>query len=788
MFNIGDLVVGNNLYFYTNEKALCVVIKPCNTEGNIWVTVIASGYNASRLGGVHFDLPLNVGSSFTYEVTEELFTKMESISAFYSYMEEKGISAEEIIKPMNFNEILIYYNLKKEGENLMTEIKKVAPVINLNGKYRFTEENREYFFAKAKELFKEFGEFTHLFTDKGLQAIWDEFVKNKSGLAYLLSMHPKWNPEKMAIVFESDYHRVRNANDINRFINWCYDKLEEYLEKEPIKVNCCTFSEINDAWRKLDRIVDLMADLQRVGRGWGDRNNSVTFEGMTYEEVVKEKHRIEDIQDMFKSDNVYYCGNYYKKDAYNKYMNARTFLELLRGYENHVADEEFAKKANELAEPFNFVNSKGKVKGLGAVAGQKVSRIVSRFFKNYGFDKIKEMKEESYMADGRYDEAGNYIPAHLVTTMKDYGWNKKFAEFADAINPLNIKRWTLISVNPIDYLTMSFGNGWASCHTIDKENLRDADGNYSGCYCSGTLSYMLDKTTLIMYTVHADYTGDDFCLQDKMNRCTFYLDEDKMVQGRLYPDGREADRETSMAGQFRAIMQKVIADAVKENNLWTVLKGTRECEKVTISHGTHYRDYTHYSDCNVSYLNRGEVERNVKPIHIGHNPICPSCGEEHSSEEWVTCRSCRRNIHTCSHCGALIPNDGGVYDEDTERWYCDSYCAEQEDVCYCENVDSWHSDYDNIYTDDYSGEAFYDDGWTVDTIHIEDCHYVSEENAENDGWHEVNGEWYHENNGEIVQCLDCDEWILVEDATEIEGGYYCSDCARDHEENDEIVA
>ena len=782
MLNIGDLVIGNICYCYTNDKTLCIVSD--KRIGAILVTVIASGLNANGLEKTVYNLPIDIYSPHTYEVKEEYCTPT-TIDKYYSYMESKGYSEEIIVKCKNFDEIVNYYNIKREekGEIIMKE-----PVINLNGKYVFTEENREYFFTKAKKLFKEFGEYSHIYTKEGLQAIWDEFAKNKSGLAYLLSMHPKWNHEKMAVVFENDFRRVRNARDVEKFVDWAYAKLEQYLEKGLVRINCCTFGEIKTAYRKYDNIVDYMIGLRNIGRAWCEGHNSVTFEGMTYEEVMEEKERIMEIKNIFASKNyVHYCDEYYNKDVYNKYINGREFLELVRNFENHIADKEFAEKANKLAEPFNYTNNKGKVKGLGAVSGQKVSRIVSKFFKNYDFDKIKEMKEESYMAEGRYDEAGNYIPAHLVTTTRDYGWNKKFAEFADAINPLTIKRWTLISVNPIDYLTMSFGNGWASCHTIDKENLREADGNYSGCYCSGTLSYMLDKATLIMYTVHADYTGNDFCLQDKMNRCTFYLDEDKMVQGRLYPDGREADRETSMAGQFRAIMQKVIADAVKENNLWTVLKGTRECDRVTVSYGTHYRDYTHYNDCNVSYLNRSESERNFKPIHIGHKPICPSCGKEHSTEEWLTCHSCRDKIHTCAHCGAIVSENSGIFDEDTENWYCDDYCANAEDVYYCENVDSWHSDDSYIYTDDYTEEVFYDDGWTDDTVHIEDHHYVSIENAEYDGWHEIDGEWYNENSGRIVQCYDCEDWIFTEDATEIDGNYYCQDCVSDHIEDEDIA-
>lgn len=113
---------------------------------------------------------------------------------------------------------------------------------------------------------------------------------------------------------------------------------------------------------------------------------------------------------------------------------------------------------------------------IHAHKGQKMSRVVNKLLSYIGYDKL---------------------PAY----------NSAFAKYADALNPLQITRHTVLSVNPLDYLTMSFGNSWASCHTIDKENKRGMPNSYEGMYSSGTVSYMLDSPSMVFYTVDASYKG-----------------------------------------------------------------------------------------------------------------------------------------------------------------------------------------------------------------------------------------------------------------------------------------
>ena len=80
-------------------------------------------------------------------------------------------------------------------------------------------------------------------------------------------------------------------------------------------------------------------------------------------------------------------------------------------------------------------------------AGEKTSRVINRICKYLNYNKHPD-------------------------------YNKEFARLADSLSPMTITRHTILSINPLDYLTMSFGNSWSSCHTIYKRNRRGMPNSY----------------------------------------------------------------------------------------------------------------------------------------------------------------------------------------------------------------------------------------------------------------------------------------------------------------------
>lgn len=336
----------------------------------------------------------------------------------------------------------------------------------------------------------------------------------------------------------------------------------------------------------------------------------------------------------------------------------------------------------------------------GAV-GQKTSRAMNKLFCMVGLDKHPD-------------------------------YNREFAKYADALNPLKITRHTVISINFLDYLTMSFGNSWASCHTIDKENRRGMPESYSGCYSSGTLSYALDQSSMVFYTVDAKYGGDEYYFEPKINRQMFHFGEDKLVQGRLYPQSCDSGF-VDEYNQFRNIVQEVLALCLGVPNLWTLKRGTEACREATLSIGTHYKDYLCYDNCNVSAL---KDSGNALCMVIGAQPICIECGCRHDTAENINC--CAEG-HYCEDCGCLVNEDEAYYIDGC--WYCGD-C-----VSYCEECREWYHRSDCTWVDSI-------DGYVCD--YCLDQHYI--------------------------RCEDCDEYHHIDDSTWVESidGYVCDDCLSDN--------
>lgn len=412
----------------------------------------------------------------------------------------------------------------------------------------------------------------------------------------------------------------------------------------------------------------------------------------------------------------------------------------------------------------NTVNEYCEKIGVNArcVVGQKVTKFIGKLLRELGMNKIVDIQEETWMHNGE-----------RMIRQKDMGYNYHFALLGDSINPLEYTKEVVISVNPLDYWTMSLGYKWSSCHTIDKEDVRGVRENqHGGCYSGGTEAYLLDESTIVVYirpTEKELESIDEVDLpmenQSKFKRCLFYLGEDKLVQSRVYPDGRDGGDE-GLAGQLRAIMQKVISELYDTPNIWTLRKGTSACgEAIYTVRDIHYPDYDNYSDCNVSYLRRIDGQLNFNMIKVGVDYIiCPSCGQYHRESNHITCDECyeNRNGKPCEHCGDRCEDDVIIITDDdgTRHVFCCAECAENSGYMETED-EGWVYDNGDLYYDQYTG-AYYVYGG--DGVWTDDGWYANSYNAECDGWR-----WSE---------ID-DKWIWRTEADELaKGGYFI---ASEHE-------
>lgn len=502
--------------------------------------------------------------------------------------------------------------------------------------------------------------------------------------------------------------------------NYLKDKLIELLEEYDYKWTDAALEEIIDTWEenKGDLIkafkthpnyiegkfmIAFDTDYDRAI----DTNAVRSFsDWLTTEHVLASmlQHRSEEITKRTIQD----CCAYLPSSLWY-------FLKDLDRYASRTISEETADLLNRI------------IPEAHAHPGQKTTRVINKICKYIGYDKVD-------------------------------GYNREFAKYADALTPLKITRHTILSLHPLDYLTMSFGNSWLSCHTIDKTNKRDMPNGYQGAYSSGTMSYLLDESSFVFYTVESGYNGTDYFTQPKVTRQMFHYGHEKLVQGRLYPaNGYGAE---DIYKQYRNVVQEIIAQVFNLPNLWTLKRNFNSSEYI-YSQGTHYRDYAHFGECTISLLKGSE---NYERMIVGHTPICVECGCTHCEEDIINCCS-RNGSYKCADCGEWL-------DEDDVRWVDGQpYCYDCADWCECceeyvrtetHYIENYGSVCENCLDEYFRWcdccEAY---------VWHEDTHYIDSE-----------GKYVcdHCYDTYYRSCAECGEVYYKDDMFEHNGNYYCEDC------------
>lgn len=397
------------------------------------------------------------------------------------------------------------------------------------------------------------------------------------------------------------------------------------------------------------------------------------------------------------------------------------FFYTLKGYYSRTVDDCFISFAKSVFPDISFH------------VGEKTTRFVNKIMKYIGFDKLDD-------------------------------YNREFAAYADAISPTTIKRKTIVSVNPLDYLTMSFGNSWSSCHTIDKKNIRNMPDGYHGMYSSGTMSYMLDESSVVVYTIDEKYDGTDFWAQPKITRQMYHYGHDGvLVQGRLYPSNNGGDEYEYT--EYRQIIQEIFAQIYDLPNFWTIKKGPQSIREYVCSEGAHYRDYECFECCTVS-LNKS-IENHDR-VKIGHLSICIHCGNEHDISSTICCCDSNR----CSSCGDIIDEDDAFCIDG--EWYCEN-C-----VFYCEDCGEYYPvNRSNEVVTNYTYNRLVCDACIVDYQRCRCCeqYYENEDMFCFEDTEDLVCEVCAEN---LAICACCGRAYEFNHVNDTENGLICNDCMEEH--------
>lgn len=306
---------------------------------------------------------------------------------------------------------------------------------------------------------------------------------------------------------------------------------------------------------------------------------------------------------------------------------------------------------------------------------------------------------------------------------------------------------------------------------------------------------MLDGVSVVFYTVDKQYDGEEFELQDKINRCMFHIDPRKeyFVQGRVYP--QDNDGENSIYRSIRNIMQKIISDSWGVANLWQKpLKGRSNCGKVICHCGANYADYFNYGNCNVSLL-AGKDINEVGRIDVGHSGICPCCGDEHDERETMTCAECFNERRTCADCGySFNENDMYLIGDDYYCEDCCSRCEECGDLCpnnELEYISGFGSVCDSCLENrDEFEQCYWCDEWvrigTEDAVTTSDgTTFCCGECARRGGYVFVSETGEYECKEDCSQCEECGEYVLDDDFDFEEG--ICCRCVSEREDTQPLV-
>lgn len=261
------------------------------------------------------------------------------------------------------------------------------------------------------------------------------------------------------------------------------------------------------------------------------------------------------------------------------------------------------------------------------------------------------------------------------------------------------EKW-YVSINPLDYLSMSDGNGWRSCHWIE-----------DGCYRAGCFSYMNDETTVIIYK-----ESEEGRTVKQERFCGWVTAETFGIITKSYPTGSNEETANKLLSSLRELFPDMTNDGIV---------------KVRSNNGNKaYPDYHHYEVFCISKLE--------EPTQIQAGGYAYSIDEDEPIDdgEYLT----NGNSFCCADCGARL------YDGDNAIWVDgEVYCSSC--VTYCNICEDYHREGDcsEYYTNGYNGRRYIRyacaDCWDANIVtcdecgedwHMDDVVYIDEDTATDD--------------------------------------------------------
>lgn len=306
--------------------------------------------------------------------------------------------------------------------------------------------------------------------------------------------------------------------------------------------------------------------------------------------------------------------------------------------------------------------------------GMKLSKVVNKFCQLFGFDTGTGTITNSQGAEVSW-------------------YNKWFARISDSLSTKNQKVKLVLSIHPCDYINMSRGTGWRSCHNMNE-----------GSWRAGCLSYMLDDITAVCYTIVPD--DEEQWFRTKINRQLYMIKNDTMLASRLYPDNDDDTRKELLIDT----VQKIISECKNVPNDWRFVASSdgdgdysEYSERVLAGEGScQYHDYLYEDYATRLYVRNGY---SLDTLFIGTFPRSLSVGVELRERDTYDIFG---NFVECAECGELIEMSDAIIIDG--KYYC------EEHTFNCEICNEYH-----LLSDRHEGTNYCERCWKKHTATCQFC-------------------------------------------------------------------
>ena len=277
----------------------------------------------------------------------------------------------------------------------------------------------------------------------------------------------------------------------------------------------------------------------------------------------------------------------------------------------------------------------------------------------YAADGINQIAPEFHFKPGQKStRVLNKVYEYFGFT-KHPSYNRIFAKISDCISPKSFKRTAVLSVNPMDYLTMSNGNSWSNCMCLIPS--RNYDGQeYQGKHKAGCMSYLTDGVSLLFYTLdESDFKSKELWKIPKITRQVIFYNSPHIVHERIYPksiDYRENDANPYII--YRNCVWKLISECESASNSWVPFNTIIRDNPDTFM----YPDWNYYTV--LRYINPN-LPKQGNTINVGGKTYCLKCGSQrYRSTLDVNDRMCGSLF--CEDCDPTI-SERECNDDDNDR-------------------------------------------------------------------------------------------------------------------------